>query len=93
MEAESASGGASASGPATGPASERPGTMAIALDGGHWMLLRFRAAQAGTGSFSQRMAHYQCELALEADAKGDGATATALLDKAQALAPQAARPR
>ena len=48
--------------------------------------------KAGTGSFSHRLAHYQCELALEADAKGDSATATALLDKAQALAPQAARP-
>lgn len=48
--------------------------------------------KAGTGSFSHRLAHYQCELALEADARGDTATANALLDKAQALAPQAARP-
>ena len=36
-------------GAATGPASERPGTMAIALDGGNWMLLRFRASQADAG--------------------------------------------
>jgi hypothetical protein len=35
--------------PATGPVVERPGTMAIALDGGSWMLLRFRAAQADAG--------------------------------------------
>ncbi len=48
--------------------------------------------KSGTGSFSNRLAHYQCELALEADARGDNAAATSLLDKAQALAPQAARP-
>lgn len=48
--------------------------------------------KSGTGSFSNRLAHYQCELALEADARGDTATATALLDKALALAPQSARP-
>ena len=48
--------------------------------------------KSGTGSFSNRLAHYQCELALEADARGDSDSATSLLDKAQALAPQAARP-
>ena len=48
--------------------------------------------KAGIGSFSQRLAHFHCELALEADARGDDAAATALLDKAQALAPQAPRP-
>ncbi len=48
--------------------------------------------KSGTGSFSNRLAHYQCELALEADARGDATTASSLLDKAQALAPQAARP-
>lgn len=48
--------------------------------------------KSGTGSFSQRLAHFHCELALEADARGDEAAATALLDKAQALAPQAPRP-
>jgi hypothetical protein len=34
---------------ATGQSGERSGTMAIALDGGNWMLLRFRAAQADAG--------------------------------------------
>ncbi len=48
--------------------------------------------KSGTGSFSNRLAHYHCELALEADARGDATTATTLLDKAQALAPQSARP-
>jgi lipopolysaccharide assembly protein B len=48
--------------------------------------------KSGTGSFSNRLAHYQCELALEADTHGDGTTASALLDKALTLAPQAARP-
>jgi hypothetical protein len=32
-------------GTASGADGERPGTLAIALDGGPWMLLRFRAAQ------------------------------------------------
>ena len=41
---------------AAGPARESPGTLAIALDGGHWMLLRFRAAQAGTGSRTRWLA-------------------------------------
>ena len=31
---------------APGPGRAQPGTMAIALDGGTWMLLRFRAADA-----------------------------------------------
>ncbi len=48
--------------------------------------------KSGTGSFSNRLAHYHCELALDADGHGDAALATSLLDKAQALAPQAARP-
>ena len=34
---------------ATGTAGERSGAMVIALDGGSWMLLRFRAAQADAG--------------------------------------------
>ncbi len=34
---------------ATGAAGESPGTVAVALDGGHWMLLRFRATPAGPG--------------------------------------------
>jgi lipopolysaccharide biosynthesis regulator YciM len=48
--------------------------------------------KSGTGSFAQRSAHYQCELALEAEERGDAAAATELLDQAQAVAPQAARP-
>jgi lipopolysaccharide biosynthesis regulator YciM len=48
--------------------------------------------KSGTGSFAQRIAHYQCELALEADERGDAAAAAELLQKAQAMAPQAARP-
>jgi hypothetical protein len=34
---------------ASGSAEESPGSVAVALDGGHWMLLRFRAAPAGSG--------------------------------------------
>jgi lipopolysaccharide assembly protein B len=45
--------------------------------------------RSGTGSYATRIAHYWCELAVEADAKG--ATADALR-QAQASAPQAARP-
>lgn len=48
--------------------------------------------RSGTGAFGQRIAHYLCELSLEADERGDADAAAALLDKAQASAPQAARP-
>lgn len=34
---------------APGRVEESPGTVAVALDGGHWMLLRFRATPAGPG--------------------------------------------
>ena len=51
-----------------------------------------RLEQAGTGSFATRLAHYQCELAQEADDKGDPTQAAALLDQARAAAPGAARP-
>ncbi len=47
---------------------------------------------SGTGSFAARIAHYQCELALEAEARGDEASAAAALQAAQAAAPLAARP-
>ena len=47
---------------------------------------------SGTGSFATRIAHYHCELALQADERGDGAAADAALDMAQAVAPQSARP-
>ena len=46
----------------------------------------------GGGSFASRIAHYECELALEADARGDTAEADAALVRARATAPQAARP-
>ena len=48
--------------------------------------------KSGTGSFASRIAHYHCEQALEADARGDGPAADALLDNALAIAPLAARP-
>jgi lipopolysaccharide biosynthesis regulator YciM len=46
----------------------------------------------GGGSFASRIAHYQCELTLEADARGDSDEADTLLDRARHAAPQAARP-
>jgi lipopolysaccharide assembly protein B len=46
----------------------------------------------GTGSFASRIAHYWCEIALEADAKQQTADADAALQRAREAAPQAARP-
>ncbi|MEK8049179.1 lipopolysaccharide assembly protein LapB [Ideonella sp. DXS22W] len=51
-----------------------------------------RLEKAGAGSFATRIAHYLCEQALEADARGDAASAESLLTQAQAAAPQSARP-
>ena len=48
--------------------------------------------QSGAGSFAPRVAHYECEQALEADAQGRGDEAQAALDRARAAAPQAPRP-
>ena len=48
--------------------------------------------KSGTGSFANRIAHYHCELSLEAEARGDEAAAVQLLDKAHAAAPQSPRP-
>jgi lipopolysaccharide assembly protein B len=48
--------------------------------------------RSGTGSFGTRIAHHWCELALEADAKGEADTAEANLAKARAAAPHAPRP-
>jgi lipopolysaccharide biosynthesis regulator YciM len=48
---------------------------------------------AAAGSFAARTAHHWCELALEADARRDGEDAARLIAQAQAVAPQAARPR
>jgi lipopolysaccharide biosynthesis regulator YciM len=47
---------------------------------------------AGSGSFASRVAHYECEMAEEADAQGRGADADAALQRARAAAPQAPRP-
>ena len=46
----------------------------------------------GTGSFASRIAHYWCEIALEADAKHRGDEAADAIDKAREAAPQAVRP-
>jgi len=48
---------------------------------------------AAAGSFAQRIAHYWCELALEADARGQTDDAESALKHAFEAAPQAARPR
>ena len=48
--------------------------------------------QAGAGSFAARVAHYECEQALEADAQGRSEAAQAALDRARAAAPDAPRP-
>ncbi|MBP6900867.1 MAG: lipopolysaccharide assembly protein LapB [Burkholderiaceae bacterium] len=48
--------------------------------------------KSGTGSFAQRIAHYLCEQAAEADQRGDAGLAEGLLQKAQAAAPQSPRP-
>jgi lipopolysaccharide biosynthesis regulator YciM len=48
--------------------------------------------QSGAGSFASRIAHYQCELALEADAAHLPEAAEAALAAARDTAPQAARP-
>lgn len=48
--------------------------------------------KSGTGSFANRIAHYHCELSLEAEARGDAQGAEQLLDKAHACAPQSPRP-
>ncbi len=46
----------------------------------------------GTGSFASRIAHYWCEIALEADAKQHATDADTALKRARDAAPQAARP-
>ena len=48
--------------------------------------------QSGAGSFASRVAHYECEQALEADAQGRSEEAQAALDRARAAAPEAPRP-
>jgi len=46
----------------------------------------------GTGSYASRIAHYWCELALEADGRGQIGDGDEALRKARDAAPQAARP-
>ncbi|GAA0748868.1 lipopolysaccharide assembly protein LapB [Ideonella azotifigens] len=48
--------------------------------------------RSGIGSFGTRIAHHWCELAQEADARGQGEEAASALQHARAAAPQAARP-
>ena len=48
--------------------------------------------KSGTGSFATRLAHYHCELAAQADERGDVDGAASLLAQAHAAAPGAARP-
>ena len=47
---------------------------------------------AQQGSFAQRVGHYECELAEQADAQGRPEDAAAALQRARAAAPGAARP-
>lgn len=51
-----------------------------------------RLERAGSGSFKARIAHYWCELALEAQARHQDADAADALQRAREAAPQAARP-
>lgn len=51
-----------------------------------------RLENAGTGSFSQRIAHHWCEVAQEADARGRPDDAEQALARARDTAPQASRP-
>jgi lipopolysaccharide biosynthesis regulator YciM len=51
-----------------------------------------RLERSGIGSFATRISHYWCELALEADARGDAEGAEAALQRAREAAPGAPRP-
>ena len=51
-----------------------------------------RLERQGTGSFAARIAHYECEMAEQADAQGQPAEALAALQRARDAALQAARP-
>lgn len=51
-----------------------------------------RLEATGAGSFAQRIAHYHCELAQEAQARGETDAAEQALTRARQAAPQAARP-
>lgn len=51
-----------------------------------------RLESSGAGSFTPRIAHHWCELALLADARGQIEDATAALARSREAAPQASRP-
>jgi lipopolysaccharide biosynthesis regulator YciM len=51
-----------------------------------------RLESLGLGSFATRIAHHACELATEADARGDAEAAVAAIAEARRAAPQAPRP-
>jgi lipopolysaccharide biosynthesis regulator YciM len=60
-----------------------------------WRAAADDAAQlekSGAGSFGTRIAHHWCEIALEAEARGDEVAAQAALARARDAAPAAARP-
>jgi lipopolysaccharide biosynthesis regulator YciM len=48
--------------------------------------------KSGTGSFATRIAHHWCEVALDADERGQAAEAEDALRRAREIAPHAARP-
>ena len=56
-------------------------------------LVARRLESQGTGSFAARIAHYECELSEQADAKGDPLQAEAALQRAREAAPQSPRPQ
>ena len=65
---------------------ERSRNWGAAIDVAHGL------ERSGTGSFASRIAHYWCELALEADAQQHGEAADQALAKARQAAPNDARP-
>ena len=56
------------------------------------VLVAEQLEKSGTGSFASRIAHYHCELALEADAAGQREVADDELARAREAAPADARP-
>jgi len=65
---------------------ERSRDWRAAVDDAH------KLERSGTGSYASRIGHYWCELAQEADTKGQTADADDALRRAREAAPQAARP-
>lgn len=59
-------------------------------DGAAAVALELEAS--GTASFARRRAHYECERAIEADAREDKGAALAALERAHQTAPDAPRP-